>query len=861
MRLALVLPLLGFAAAAQQRYDPEADRRAVIEAGKARFTVLTPQLIRMEWAADGVFEDRASLVFLNRHLAPPQFSRQNRDGALEIKTEKLTVRYRPDTGKFSAENLSIGLSAGGKAIEWKPGMDAGANLLGTTRTLDGVRGSDAKLEPGLISRDGWALVDDSARPLFDSSDFRYTPSDPWPWVASRRAGDRQDWYFFGYGHDYKLALRDYTAVAGAIPLPPRFAFGAWWSRYWAYTDQELEQLVRDFRSHGVPLDVLVIDMDWHDTRDLAYTRGERDQSGERKGWTGYTWNGLLFPDPAAFLKWVHEQGLKVTMNLHPAGGVEPWEKPYPDMARAMGIDPATEKYVPFEITDRKFALNYLNILHHPLEQQGVNFWWLDWQQKPTTPIDGLNPTWWLNYVHFTDQAREGKRPLIFHRWGGLGNHRYEVGFSGDVISSWESLAFQPYFTATAANVGYAYWSHDIGGHIPGTVEPEMYARWIQFGAFSPILRTHTTRNPDAERRIWAYPEPYSSVMREAFLLRYRLQPYLYTEARRTNESGLAFLRPLYYDYPEAAAAYESKNEYQFGDNVIVAPVAGPTNKETGLASASVWLPPGEWIEWFTGRRFTGPRQIERKFSLPQIPVYVKAGTVLPMQSPVEYTGQKPLDPLLVTVFPLAEKQSTEYRLYEDSGEGLGYLEGQSARTTIRAERAGAGTTVIIAPAEGSYPGMVARRGYEVRLPGSWPPEAVKVNGAAASWTFEGNTLTTVVRVPAQSTAKAVRIEVRVSPVAAGREALLDGFAGRIQRLGEAYGALNALTRQHVWSPDPLIDAWQTGDRLTYHPQTTPAELERFAEALQKAVAAVEQLRADHPDAPIAPVLQLLNDLR
>jgi alpha-glucosidase len=240
---------------------------------------------------------------------------------------------------------------------------------------------------------------------------------------------------------------------------------------------------------------------------------------------------------------------------------------------------------------------------------------------------------------------------------------------------------------------------------------------------------------------------------------------------------------------------------------------------------------------------------------------VKAGTILPMQPPVEYTGQKPLDPLLVTVFPLADKQSDEYRLYEDSGEGLGYLEGQSAWTTIRAERAGAGTTVTIAPVEGSYPGMAARRGYEVRLPGSWPPEAVKVNGAAASWSFEGNTLTTVVRVPAQSTAKAVRIEVRVSPAAAGRDALLDGFAGKIQRLREAYGALNTLTRQHVWSPDPLIDAWQTGDRLTYHPQTAAAELERFAEALRKAVAAVEKLRTDHPDAAIAPVLQVLNDLR
>ncbi len=155
------------------------------------------------------------------------------------------------------------------------------------------------------------------------------------------------------------------------------------------------------------------------------------------------------------------------------------------MARAMGIDPATKQYVKFDIVNPRFAENYFKILHHPLEQQGIDFFWLDWQQEGTTGLAGLNPTFWLNYVHSTDMERRGKRPLIYHRWGGLGNHRYQIGFSGDTISTWESLTFQPYFTATAANVGYGYWSHDIGGHMPGKVDPEMYTRWVQFGAFSP----------------------------------------------------------------------------------------------------------------------------------------------------------------------------------------------------------------------------------------------------------------------------------------------------------------------------------------------------------------------------------------
>jgi alpha-glucosidase len=360
---------------------------------------------------------------------------------------------------------------------------------------------------------------------------------------------------------------------------------------------------------ALPLDVFVIDMDWHKTLGMHFEK--MDQSGHKLGWGGYSWNSLLFPDPAAFLGRLHRNGLKATLNLHPASGVQPWEDQYSSMARAMGQDPAKKQYVPFDITSKRFAQNYMDLLHHPLERQGIDFWWLDWQQESTTKIAGINPTWWLNYVHFTDQQREGKRPLLFHRWGGLGNHRYQIGFSGDTISSWDSLAFEPWFTSTAANVGYAYWSHNIGGHIPGPVDPELYTRWVQFGAFSPILRTHTTKNPDSERRIWAYPEPYSSILRSTFQLRYSLEPYVYTEARRTYDTGTAFLHPLYYDYPEAPEAYSNKDEYVFGDSMIVSPVVHPADPATQLTKQSVWIPKGEWVEWPSGKHLSGPATVER----------------------------------------------------------------------------------------------------------------------------------------------------------------------------------------------------------------------------------------------------------
>ena len=844
--------------------NPVADPKAVVTVGNARFTVLTPQLIRMEWAADGKFEDHASLVFINRRLPVPKFvsgiEYAGKVGTFEIRTDALQVSYTVDgapdaKGIFTADNLSIALTVDGRKVVWHPGMEDEENLEGTTRTLDGALGSKTKepIGPGLVSRAGWTVVDDSTRPLFDSADFRFLKGEksPWPWVMERPAGESPgkyvDWYFFGYGHDYRKALGDYVRVAGRIPLPPRFAFGTWWSRYWAYSDQEIEEIVRGFHENSTPLDVFVIDMDWHINQEQLKAMGEKDQAGETLGWTGYTWNKLLFPDPEGFLARLHEEGLKTSLNMHPASGVQPWEAAYPAMARAMGIDPATRKYVPFDITDKKYATNYMNLLHHPLEKEGIDFWWLDWQQEPSTKMSGVNPTWWLNYVHFTDQQREGKRPLLFHRWGGLGNHRYQIGFSGDTISVWDSLAFQPWFTATAANVGYAYWSHDIGGHMPGAVDPELYTRWVQFGAFSPILRTHTTKNPDAERRIWAYPEPYSAILRSAFQLRYALQPYIYTEARRTYDTGVAFFRPLYYDWPEADEAYTTRNEYLFGDQMLAAPVVTPVDQTSGLASEKVWLPAGDWIEWPTGKHFTGPASAERRFSIEQIPVYLKAGAIVPMQPAMLYTGEKKVDPLIVNVWPLAPGQTSAYSVYEDSGVSVDYQRGVFARTPIKASQNGDTLTVEIGPVEGSFPGMLKTRSYELRLPADWPPASVTVNGVAVKqagslgkdgWSYEGNTLTTRIPVASASVANRIVVEVRRAEGLSARRGELDGFAGTMSRLRGAYDAMQKMTPVSR-PPDALIDAMQAGDRLSYHPERAGAEMARFHELLEKAMTALE----------------------
>ncbi len=272
----------------------------------------------MEWAADGKFEDHASFVFINRRLPVPKFEHIESEAAngapmnepiktLTIKTSALTLTYTPTKdGRFTPEDLTIELTVDGKPVIWHPGQADDQNLQGTTRTLDGALGEKTRepIEQGLISRSGWAVVDDSSRPLFDSADFSFKEGEnsPWPWVMERPAGDRQDWYFFGYGHDYRKALGDYVRVAGRIPLPPRFAFGTWWSRYWAYSDQEIEEIIRGFHENDVPLDVFVIDMDWH----LSYEQlkcARREGPVQSPPWAGAATAGTSCSSPIPTSSW------------------------------------------------------------------------------------------------------------------------------------------------------------------------------------------------------------------------------------------------------------------------------------------------------------------------------------------------------------------------------------------------------------------------------------------------------------------------------------------------------------------------------------------------------------------------------
>ncbi len=691
--------------------QPRADPAAIVRGPSARFTVLTSRLIRMEHSAtQNVFEDRASQVFWRRCQPVPPFKVTQTEDQIDIETEHLHLRYQVTLKGFSCHSLTIELRDSGAV--WHFDDRDRANLGGTARTLDEVDGR-TRLSQGLLSRSGWSLVDDSAGLVFDADG----------WLAPRAAPDNLDLYFFGYGQAYLDCLRDFCRIGGSVPLIPRWALGNWWSRYWAYSQAEFMQLIRDFQTHDVPLSVSIIDMDWHITQ----------TGNESTGWTGYTWNRTLFPDPPDALKWLHAQGLKVALNLHPAEGVHPHEAQYPEMARRMGIDPASRAPVPFDIADPHFTAAYFDVLHHPMEALGVDFWWMDWQQgvkvahTARPELAGLDPLFWLNHLHFHDLGRTPeKRPFIFSRWPGLGS-RYAIGFSGDSVVSWKSLAFQPRFTATASNVVYPWWSHDIGGHMQGVEDPELYTRWVQLGVFSPILRLHSTANPYHDRRPWGHGPEVLAVTREAMQLRHALIPYLYTMTWRCAFESRPLVMPMYYLHAGEEDAYHCPDEYYFGSELIAAPYITPRDPETRLSRQPMWLPEGEWFDFFSGKRYHGGDWRTFYGGLSDIPVLARAGAIVPLAPMSGQFGVALPDELTVVIFPGADNT---FELYEDDGESQAYKRGVSCVTRMEQTWRPGQLQFHIAPAQGDASVIPAERRYRLVIRGVCRPDeaSVRVNG-------------------------------------------------------------------------------------------------------------------------------------
>jgi alpha-glucosidase (family GH31 glycosyl hydrolase) len=739
--------LLAFVALAGVLALP-APTRAASQAtlGTARFTVVTPNCIRLEYAENAHFLDEPTWFAVNRTARFEGARIDQQPGQLTIDTGAIRLTYRDNGKPFSADNLSAVIRRGGENIDWKPGQANPGNLGGTIRTLDNIR-TAVPLGEGVVSRDGWYLLDDSKTVLLNGD-----------WPRSRPKNTNYDWYLFGYGSDYRAALQSLTTIGGPAPLPRKYTLGLWYSRYWSFTSDAFKQIVQEYESHGFPLDMMVIDMGWHLNAVPPGVKGRIDT------WTGYTWDRNLIPDPPALLKWMHDQGLHVTLNDHPAAGVQPHEAMYGDFMRAMEKDPASNETIPFDAGSKKYLDTFYAFTHTPLEKEGVDFWWLDWQQYPKTrSIPDLDNLRMLNWYNFNHTARDGQRGQSFSRWSGWGDHRYPIHFSGDSFTDWPTLAMEVPFTSTAGNVGCFFWSHDIGGHQGGRNE-ESYTRWCQFGAFSAALRSHSTQDPTTDRRPWNYPTWAEDSMRVSFRLRAVLMPYIYTAVRQSTVDSVPFTRPLDLDHPAIEAAYHNPQEYRFGDDLLVAPIASAGVGPGRVAAQAVWFPPHidgsatDWFDYFTGEKFASGESAVATAPIDQFPLYVRGGVPLPMQPYTNRPATAALNTLTLRCYPGRDGVKGESQLYEDDGVTTAYQRGESATTPLSYVRNGDTVTVSVGATKGGFAGQPKLRGLTLELPNTQPG----ATAGSGKVSYDAATLVTRVELPAAPIDQPRTVTVRVT---------------------------------------------------------------------------------------------------
>mmetsp|Transcript_95939 Transcript_95939/g.173128 ORF Transcript_95939/g.173128 Transcript_95939/m.173128 type:complete len:838 (+) Transcript_95939:37-2550(+) len=758
--------------------DSTADPAAVVLLGRARITVLTDCLLRLELskaaAERPVFDDRATFAVVNRRLAVPEFKVERSDVQTVVVTTKLLrLTYSAaDQGLqdgFSADSLVIellGSADSGLRTSWKPGDSNAQNLNGTFDQGPSFHGGwDCYSTPeactqaypqligrGLLSRSGWALVN-------DTNSTRFAAPEPekltWLDAASTRAVNRplaEDLYFLGPGLDFARGLAAWAAVSGRPALPPLAALGVWFSHYTVFSAEEyLSTVVSGYEDRGLPLNMAVLDVPWH------YDRYNSSISPICNNWGGFTPNATLFADMPGFLQQMRSKGLKVVLSNHMQVGISPCEEHYRDMAEALGESMEfmeRRETIKCALDNRTWVEAFFKTMLDSRTLRDADYWWNDFPgcASEVTGWDGqaLETQFWADYVFDQHQRLRERRSVLLSRYGGLGSQRQGIGFSGDVFQNFSTLAAEIEFTPTASNVLFGYWSHDIGGFHNGTGDPgdnspttagaaELFLRWVQFGVFSPIFRTHG--EPAADRYLWDFST--FAEMKALLLLRNALVPHIYTLAWIASRTAVSMLRPMYYSFPEVEEAYSFKGQYMFGSEVLVAPIASPIQVPGGGSEKSVWLPPAasSWLSWDGSESFVAGQVLSRHYALSDIPLFVRGGSMLPMRSIVS-TRSVTADPLTWVAWIGDAKEGTGL-LYEDDGDGFAYehsgLEGEPANpvgwatTPVSFRRDGQQLSFQLGAAQGSFPGQPSSRSLALQLRGlplraSGRAPLVSVNG-------------------------------------------------------------------------------------------------------------------------------------
>ena len=549
---------------------------------------------------------------------------------------------------------------------------------------------------GLYSTDGFASIDDSKSLIIDEKGY-----------LIRDDRQRIDIYLFMYKRSFGKCLNDYFKLSGYPPLIPRYSLGIWWNKTKPYSLKDIQELVQKFNKYQIPLSVLLLGQNWH----------IKDSNNMQLYKSGFTFNPEYFSKPEELTTYLHDRGIKLGLNIDPGEGIHTHERNYDELASDLGIK--EKQIIPFNVLEKRFISAYLNRLITPLYNNGVDFFWVDYYPKERKKLNILN------YYQFNDFKRmTNVRPLIISRLADVAPHNYGIHYSGETLVSWDTLDKLPEVNSSGSNLGLSWWSHDIGGYKNGMENSDLYLRYVQLGTFSPIFRLSSEEGHYYKRVPWKWDIKTFTIVKDYCLLRHRLIPYIYGEAYKYHKSGLPLIQPLYYLIPEIYDEVEFKNEYFFGTELLVAPITKPKDSIMNRSVKRIYLPPGTWYDFKTGKRFIGDKRYYLFYKDEDYPVFAKSGSIICLADLEENINTtNPPKTLEVHVFP---GKSNIYNLYEDDGVSSLYEDGYYIVTRFDYNYLENNYNLIIRPFEGKSKIIPDRRNYRIRFRNTREPRDVIV---------------------------------------------------------------------------------------------------------------------------------------
>jgi alpha-glucosidase len=554
-------------------------------------------------------------------------------------------------------------------------------------------------------------------------------------------GGALDYYFID-GPTPKQVIERYTRLTGRISLPPLWALAYHQCRWSYYPEAKVRDIARNFRERKIPADVI-----WLDIHHLD-------------GYKPLTWDHERFPDPAKLIADLRKDGFRVVTIVDPHPKKEKGYAPYdsglagdhfvknPDgSVYEAPVWPSEAEKNPgpsvFPDFSREATRQWWGALTAPLLDIGVAGIWNDMNEPAvfktpsgTMPLDvrhdnegqptdhrEIHNVYGMLMTRATSEGlqklRPNARPFVLSRASFAGGQRYAAVWAGDSQTEWSHLRSSLPILMGMGLSGFAFVGSDIGG-FAGAPSPELFTRWIQTGVFYPFMRTHAAiDNPPQEP--WAYGPSYEAINRRAIELRYELLPYIYNVMKEAADTGVPAMRPLMLEYPDDEATYALEDEFLFGADLLVAPVL-----RAGLTQREVYLPKGEWYDFWSGTRYDGGAKIKVPVTLESLPIFVRAGAFIFRQPVVQHTGQMAGQPLMVDVYPApGAAVSSKAVLYEDDGESLEYKAGKFLERTFEQRCGPAGCTVTVSPARGTYRPAARDLVVQMRVPGA-PPRVVAV---------------------------------------------------------------------------------------------------------------------------------------